>query len=270
MALCYQLPLLEVPLRYVTPPSAPEPDYSELEVLPPPCARAPTTVSLRPKKYDSELPRQERDRRAIRRIEIQAEQDAEFWEEEEKKRVETETLIAQLEPMNYRRLLIAFALDEVRRLNQERRAMGDLGSLGPDIDSILKMLSEHQASDIEEDLAAMAPRYKVVSIPEMPGPSLYIAPARAPEPDYSELDALPALIPVEPASAFIIPADGPTEVERSIMIMEYKRREADRYAREAAYFAEQHRRTMQRIEIQEDQDAVFWEEERKKREGMEA
>jgi hypothetical protein len=49
--------------------------------------------------------------------------------------------------------------------------MGDLGSLGPDIDPILKMLSEHQASDIEEDLAAMAPRYKVVSIPEMPGPS---------------------------------------------------------------------------------------------------
>jgi hypothetical protein len=54
------------------------------------------------------------------------------------------------------------------------------------------------------------------------------------------------------------------------MIMEYKRREADRYARETAYFAEQHRRTMQRIEIQEDQDAAFWEEERKKREGMEA
>jgi Zn-dependent protease with chaperone function len=41
------------------------------------------------------------------------------------------------------------------------------------------------------------------------------------------------------------------------MIMEYKRREADRYAREVAYFAEQHRRTMQRIEIQEDQDAAL-------------
>ncbi|KAF7370988.1 hypothetical protein MSAN_00733000 [Mycena sanguinolenta] len=291
MALHFQLPLLKVPSRYVTPACAPEADYSELDALPPlaPPGPRPHCRILAQKANSPQLQRiqdnfrrevakyeaceaeyiAERARRDIWRIEIQEEHDAAFWEAEDDKRVELETRIAQFERMNRTRLLMAFALTELHRLENERRATGDFDSLGDDIDRILQILDAHQVSDVDQDLAAMPPRYQAVSLPELPGPSDYVAPTCVPEPDYTELDALPALVPVEPASAPVIPVGvGRHEAQRCIT--KHKQQEADRYTRETAYFTEQHRRAMLRIELQEEQNTAFWREEEKRRVELQA
>ncbi|KAJ6485723.1 hypothetical protein C8R45DRAFT_997627 [Mycena sanguinolenta] len=291
MALRFQLPLLEVPARYVAPTCASEADYSELDALPPLVSVGPRprwrcvaqkAWSAHLQRITDEFRREvadyeareaayiaERDLRAIRRLEIQAEHDTAFWEAEDDKRVELEKRIAQLESMNRTRLSMAFALTELHRLENERREAGDVTSLGGDVDRILQILNAHQVSHVEQDLAAMPPRYQVVSLPEMPGPSDYVAPTFAPEPDYTELQALPALVPVEPAPALVIPIGaGPQEAQRCIT--KHKQQEADRYARETAYFTEQHRRALWRIELQEEQNTAFWREEEKKRVELQA
>ncbi|KAJ7355778.1 hypothetical protein DFH08DRAFT_508053 [Mycena albidolilacea] len=111
-----------------------------------------------------------------------------------------------------------------------------------------------------QQVAQVAPRWT---------PAPYPATPRAPTPDYSELDALPALVPVGPASAFIFPAGADTaELERAIT--KHDQQEADRRAREAANNTEQYRRARRRIEIREEQEAAFWAEDAKKRADFKA